>query len=183
MVYTNVKVKISDKQKTKIQKAIKNQTGVTIRIDPRESGEELLALTKTQMNKLSQNKPVNIVLSKTQVKHNLKIEGGFLGVLAGLAARVLPMIASKVLPALGIGALSGLASTGVNKVFGDGLYLQRGGKACSIEMSGDGLYLTPFQGLPIKGNGLFLSQGGEIYDGSGIFHEIAKDIPLLNLLF
>ena len=183
MVYSNVNVKISDSQKNKIQKAIKSQTGITIRIDPRDEGEDLLALTKTQINKLSKGKPVNITLSKTQLKHNLKIEGGFLGALAGLAARALPMVASKVLPALGVGALSGLASTGVNKMFGDGLYLKRGGKCCSIETKGDGLYLTPYQGLPIEGDGLYLSKGGEIYDGTGIVHEIAKDIPILNLLF
>ena len=183
MVYSNVNVKISDSQKNKIQKAIKSQTGITIRIDPRDEGEDLLALTKTQINKLSKGKPVNITLSKTQLKHNLKIEGGFLGALAGLAARALPMVASKVLPALGVGALSGLASTGVNKMFGDGLYLKRGGKCCSFETKGDGLYLTPYQGLPIEGDGLYLSKGGEIYDGTGIVHEIAKDIPILNLLF
>ena len=182
-MYTKVNAKISDQQKGKIQRALNKGEPVTIRIDPREEGNDVLALTQTQINKLSKNKPVNITFSKTQLKHNLKVEGGFLGALAGLAARALPMIASKVLPALGVGALTSLASTGVNKIFGDGLYLQRGGKCCSIETNGEGLYLTPFQDLPIQGDGLFLKQGGEIYDGRGIIHEIAKDIPLLNLLF
>ena len=48
--------------------------------------------------------------------NNTKIEGGFLGLLAGLAARALLMIAKTVLPALGIGALSGLASSGVERM-------------------------------------------------------------------
>ena len=55
-MYTEIKVKISDNQKSKIQKAIKNQTGVTIRIDPNANGDDLLALTKTQINKLSKGK-------------------------------------------------------------------------------------------------------------------------------
>ena len=66
-------------------------------------------------------------MSKKQLKHNLKVEGGFLGLLAGLAARALPMIAKTVLPVLGVGALSGLASTGVSKAMGLGLYLKKGG--------------------------------------------------------
>ena len=57
-------------------------------------------------------------MSSSQLKHNKKIEGGFLGLLAGLAAKALPMVAKTVLPALGVGALSGLASTGVSKAMG-----------------------------------------------------------------
>ena len=66
-------------------------------------------------------------MSKKQLKYNLKVEGGFLGLLAGLAARALPMIAKTVLPALGVGALSGLAPTGVSKAMCWGLYLKKGG--------------------------------------------------------
>ena len=59
-------------------------------------------------------------MTSKQLKHNTKIEGGFLGPLVGLAARALPMIAKTVLPALGVGALSGLASSGVQKNDGVG---------------------------------------------------------------
>ena len=41
-------------------------------------------------------------MSSRQLKHNTKVEGGFLGLLAGLAARALPMLAKTVLPALGV---------------------------------------------------------------------------------
>ena len=98
-------------------------------------------------------KGVAIKMSKTQLAHNMKVEGGFLGALAGLAARFLPMIAKTVLPALGIGALSGLASTGVQKAMGsasgaglcsgNGLYLKKGGCVCQLETDGRGLYLGP----------------------------------------
>ena len=66
-------------------------------------------------------------MSAQQLKHNTKIESGFLGMLAGLAATASVMIAKTVLPALGVGALSGLASSGVQKAMGSGLYLKKGG--------------------------------------------------------
>ena len=45
-------------------------------------------------------------MSSRQLKHNTKVEGGFLGLLAGLAARALPMLAKTVLPALGVNQIS-----------------------------------------------------------------------------
>ena len=72
-------------------------------------------------------------MSDRQVKYNTKVQGDFLGMLAGLATRVLPMIAKTVLPVLGIGAVSGLASTGVQKLLGSGLYLTKDGCICQIE--------------------------------------------------
>jgi len=50
----------------------------------------------------------------------MKVQGGFLPLLAGLASQALPFLTSTVLPALGVGALSGLASTGVQKLVGNG---------------------------------------------------------------
>ena len=48
-------------------------------------------------------------MSKTQLAHNSKIEGGVLPALAGL----IPSLTGTVLPALGVGDLSVLASSGV----------------------------------------------------------------------
>ena len=59
-------------------------------------------------------------MTSKKLKHNTKIEGGFLGLLAGLAARALPMLTKTVLPALRVGALSGLASSGVQNAMGIG---------------------------------------------------------------
>ena len=53
-------------------------------------------------------KGMTIRMSKTQLAHIMEIEGGFLRALAGL----IPFLNGTVLPALGVGALSGLASTG-----------------------------------------------------------------------
>ena len=71
---------------------------------------------------------MTIRMSKTQLAHNMKIEGGFLSALAGL----IPFITGNVLPALAVGALSGLASTGVHKLIGNGLYLKKGSGVCRI---------------------------------------------------
>ena len=89
-------------------------------------------------------------MSSKQLKHNTKMEGGFLGLLAGLAARDLPMIARTVLPALGVGALSVLASSGVQKAMGSGLYLKKGGMRCQVETDGSGLYLKRYRIKKVK---------------------------------
>ena len=78
-------------------------------------------------------------MSKTQLAYNMKIEGGFLLALAGL----IPFLTGTVLPALGVEHLSGLASTGVQKLIGNRLYLKKGSGVCRIEINGEGLYLGP----------------------------------------
>ena len=72
----------------------------------------------------------------------MKIEGGFLPALAELIS----FLTWTVLPALGDGALSGLASAGVQKLIGNGLYLKKGGSVCQIETDGKGLYIWPASG-------------------------------------
>jgi len=129
--YINVKVKISDEQKTKIRNALHSGSDcINIRLKAKDlTGEDLLALTETQVNKLQkaleQNKSATIRISKTQIKHNLKITEGFLALLAGLAAKAIPILTGTVLPALATGALSGLACTGTSKLLGTGLYLKK----------------------------------------------------------
>ena len=61
------------------------------------------------MEAYDKKKGMTIRMSKTQLAHNMKIEGGFLRALAGL----IPFQTGPVLPASGVGALSGLASKGV----------------------------------------------------------------------
>jgi len=82
-------------------------------------------------------------MSKTQIKHNLKITGGFLPLLAGLAAKAIPILTGAVLPALAMGALSGLASTETSKLLGPGLYLRKGASAYKMVPQDEGLYLKP----------------------------------------
>ena len=132
--YTKVKVSISEGQRKKLKDALENNAGqVTIHLDPEGLmiGEDVIAVTKRQiksMTKAFENKKgIRITMSPTQLKHNLTMEGGFLGMLAGLPARALPFLATAaktILPSLGIGALSGVANAGVQKLMGNGLYLK-----------------------------------------------------------
>jgi len=108
-------------------------------------------------------------MSKRQVVHNMKIEGGSLGFLAGLAAKALPFLAKTVLSTLATGALRGvgsaLAQKATNKAMGNELYLKKASNIARVETDGQGLYLKPFKGsrLGMVGNGLYLKQGGSNY--------------------
>ena len=105
-------------------------------------GNDILEVTNSQAKKLAKahenGKGITIRMSSNKLKHNTKIEGGFLGLSAGLAARALPVLAKTVLLALGVGALSGLASSGVQKAMGSGLYLKKGGFVSQVETDGHG---------------------------------------------
>ena len=185
--YINVKVNISEGQKKKIQHAIKaNCLHVSIRLGHENlKGNDILAATESQAKKLAKahenGEGITIRMSSRQLKHNTKVEGGFLGLLAGLAARALPMLAKTVLPALGVGALSGLASTGVQKAMGSGLYLKKGGLVNQVETDGQGLYLKPYEGKGLEsyGNGLYLKEGGKLYDGKGLL--LGPNSPFANI--
>ena len=183
--YINAKVNISEGQKEKLQHAIKaNCSAVSIRLGHGDlKGNDILAVTESQAKKLAKayenGKGIRIRMSSRQLKHNMKVEGGFL--LAGLAARALPMLAKTVLPTLGVGALSGLASTGIQKAMGSGLYLKKGGLVSQVETDGHGLYLKPHKGKGLKsyGDGLYLKQGGKLYDGKGLL--LGPNSPFANI--
>ena len=162
--YVNIKVNISEGQKEKLQNAIKvGCSAVSIRLGHEDlKGNDILAVTNSQAKRLAKahvnGKGITVRMTSRQLKHNTKIEGGFLGLLAGLAARALPMIAKSVLPALGVGALSGLASSEVQKAMGSGPYLKTGGCVSQVETDDQGLYLKPYKGKELRsyGDGLYL---------------------------
>ena len=93
-------------------------------------------------------------MSETQLAYSMKMEGGFLPMLAGL----IPFLKGCVLPGLCVGALSGLACTGVQKLIGNGFYLKKGGRVCQIETDGRGWYIGPTSGngFVAVGNGHYL---------------------------
>ena len=97
--YNNVKINISEGQKEKLQHAIKaGYSAVSIRLGHKDlQGNDILAVTNSQAKKLAKaqenGKGITIGMSSAQLKHNMKTEGGFLGPLAGLAARAVPMLA------------------------------------------------------------------------------------------
>ena len=193
-MYNNIKVNISDGQKQKLRKALENGEPVSIRLDYEDTcgGEDQIALTDTQVDKLvnanNNGRGVTIKMSKKQLRHNLNVEGGFLGMLAGLAAKALPFLAKNILPGLATGALSGLANAGVKKALGNGMYLKKGGKVCQVETFGNSLYLKPYQGSGLKklGDGFYVKQGGQIFDGSGLLlgpDSPLKNVPILGWIF
>ena len=93
--YINTKVNISEGQKEKLQHTIKsNCPTVSIRLGYEDlKGNDILAVTESQAKKLAKayenKKGITIKMSLKQLKHNMKVESGFLGILAGLAARAL----------------------------------------------------------------------------------------------
>ena len=87
-----------------------------------------------------------------------------------MLAGLIQFLTGTVLPALGVRALSWLASTGVQKLIGNGLYLKKGDRVCQIETDKSGLYLGPASGKEFEtvGNGLYLMKQGGLYDGRGL---------------
>ena len=185
--YINTNVNLTENQIQKLQQAVNANcaaTSIKIRADDLD-GDHTIFITNAQHKKLQnardRGKGITIKMSSRQLKHNVKTEGGFLGALLPMlgavgrvAAPALLGIAKKAVPALATGALSGLASTGVSKLFGNGLYLKKGGMIAQVETDGQGLYLRPYKGkgLGSRGNGLYLKQGKRITDGRGILTSI-----------
>lgn len=188
--YTNVQIRVSDAQKDKLRKALSSGCAVGIKLAYEDlNGNDVIVVTQSQANKLAKayanQKGIILKMSKAQLAYNMKTEGGFLPLLAGLAAKALPLLVKTVLPALGVGALSGLASTAVNKAIGNGLYLKAGSGCCRVETDGRGLYLSPASHFENSGSGLYLVQNGQVYDGSGLLlgeNSPFKNIPILGML-
>ena len=107
-----------------------------------------------------------------------------------LPPHYLPFLATAaktILPHLGIGALTGVANAGVQKLMGKGLYLKKGGCVCRVETDGKGLYLDPVNGsgLRLFGDGLYLKQGNKFVDGRGLLlgpNSPFKNIPILGMI-
>ena len=115
--YTNFKMRISEGQKDKLKKAFEfNCQSITIRLTFSDrNGEDIIALNNSQLDRLVKayegKKGMTIRMSKTQLAHNMKFEGGFLPALAGL----IPFLTGTVLPALGVEALSVTGEYGSTK--------------------------------------------------------------------
>ena len=125
-------VSLSKGQLEKLSRAYNNNSPTTIRLTRNEfSGPHELMLTKTQINKLrkamSQGTRSDIKISKTQIREAVRQGGSLWGSLARLGSKLLPMampLVKKAATPFVTGGLSGLASLGVDEIFGKG---QRGG--------------------------------------------------------
>ena len=191
MDYQEYGLNLTKGQADKLQRAVKKGCPVTLRLSHANlSGEHKMLLTRRQIQKITTLRQkgtggMNLELSVKQLKQNMQKEGGFLPMLAGLALRALPMVAKTVLPALGVGALSGLGGLAVNKALGSGLYLKKGGGACCVSVQGKGLYLRPAKIPQTYGDGLYLKRGTKFVDGKGLIlgpNSPFKNIPLLGML-
>ena len=195
--YKSVNVNLSENQINKLRHAINaNCEATSIKLGADDlDGDHTIFIMNGQYNKLqnarNRGKGFTVRMSSRQLKYNTKA-GGFIGALlpmlgtvARVAAPALMGLAKKAVPALATGALSGLASTGVSKLFGNGLYLKKGGTIAQIETDGQGVYLRPYKGkgLGSRGNGLYLKQGKNIYDGSGILTSIPIIGDILKTIF
>ena len=118
-------VTLSQNQKTKLAKALKNREPITIRLSHGElSGSDTLMLTKTQIGRikrsLSSGKGVDLKISKTQIGKVVQ-KGGALW--SGLMSNIIPQVfkwAPKIAAPLASGAMQALGSLGIDKLFGSG---------------------------------------------------------------
>ena len=190
MLYKEYKVFISSKQKKKLEAALKaKKSTLTIKVQEHSGGggdEALLLLTKRQIAQIAAKKKkdtTTIRMSKRQLRANTSFEGGFLSMLAGLAARILPTLLT--------GVASGLVSGAVEKAVsgkgaaGDGVYIRKG-KHCyrAYPVKGDGLFLSRHRGKgagvpPSLGDGLFLRHGRNVHDGQGLL--LGRNSPFENI--
>jgi len=105
-----------------------NKSAITIRLTKSDlTGHDELMLTRTQLKRIQKamknRTRVDLKISKTQIRHLVQHGGSLWSSLLTLGAKALPYAtkaATKALPALATGALSGLASLGVDKIFGKG---------------------------------------------------------------
>ena len=178
-MYTNVKVNISEGQKEKLQHPIKaGCPAVSIRLGHEDQDDDILAVTYSQVRKLAKALET-ITMSSKQLKHNTKIAGGF-SLSFGRVSRESSTDDSENRFTC-VSALSGLASSGVHKAMGSGFYLKKGGCVSQVETDGSGLYLKPYkgQGLQSYGDGLYVRQGGKLYDGKGLL--LGPNSPFANI--
>ena len=127
MSYQSYSVSLTEGQKANLARVYKNRSPITIRLkNDQLKGNFPLLLTKTQINRINKadKTGVDINIMKQQISAQSK-NGEFLGALASFLARTVLLtvakIAPKVVAPLATGALSGLASTGLSKIFGNGL--------------------------------------------------------------
>ena len=196
--YTNIKVNISEGQKDKIKRALEaGCDGVSIRLSHDDlRGEHVLALTHAQVNKMMKafenGTGVTIKMSKTQLIHNAKVEGGFIGAILPFLATAGKFLLSSVLPGLATGALSGLGSAAttkiIDKISGSGvtggvIYIRRGDRNAKIVQQGEGLFLKPWRGsgLDGQGDGLYMKTGKGLFMKTGKGLILGPNSPFSNI--
>ena len=119
------KVNLSQGQKAKLAKAIKDGSALKLRLSKNAlSGPDELMLSPRQIAKLQKakrnNSGVEISFSKSSIRKSVKQGGSLWTSLLKLTPFVTKGVA-KVAPHLATGALSALGSLGIDKIFGNGM--------------------------------------------------------------
>ena len=96
MSYQQYSVKLSDNQKRRLEKVMKDKSPITIRLSHKElTGNDELMLSKTQIKRLQKaktlNKGADIKISKSQITKVVKHGGNLFSSLMQLGAKMLPM--------------------------------------------------------------------------------------------
>ena len=199
--YQKVKLHISQGQADKIKIAIQEKSDVSIRLSHSDlEGEHILAVTKSQLNKIAKayekGTGVTLKLSKKKLSHNAKVEGGFIGALLPLLGMLGSTLATRVVPALATGLLAGVGSSAgsamVDKIAGRGIegnniYLRNRGQGMKMTAAGSGMFLRPWiKNDSTSGDGLYIKSGrGYESVGSGLLlgpNSPFASIPFLNLI-
>ena len=120
-----VKVNLSQGQKAKLAKAIKDGSALKLRLGKNSlSGNDELLLSPRQIAKLQKAKKNNtgaeISFSKSSIRKSIK-QGGSLWTSLLKLTPFLTKGVSKVAPHLATGAVSALGSLGIDKIFGKGM--------------------------------------------------------------
>ena len=116
-MYVQYKVNVSENQVDTLKDAIRLKKCVTLCF-PQGGirGDNVLLLTPAQINRLDkaqvEGRHVQIRLSARQVANNVSYTGGFIGILASLAASAIPLVA-RALPTILSELTTGLHSGGM----------------------------------------------------------------------
>ena len=190
-MYVQYKVNASENQVVTLKDAIRLKKSATLCFTKGGiRGDHVLLLAPAQINRLDkaqvEGRRAQIRMSAIQVAKNVSYTGGFLGALALLAARAIPL-AARALPTILTGLTTGLLSGSINKAIsgGVGLYLHKHDKCYRVQKcKGDGLYLALHPRF-VEGDGLFLKRGNGISYGTGLLmgkNSTFKIIPVLGWL-
>ena len=115
--YHPYKVNLSKGQKSKLGRAFKANSAITLRLSANQtSGNDELMLTANQIKRIAKaaalGKGVEIKISKTQIRKVMKQGGSLFSAIIPLARSLAPTLAKT----LGLSALAGLASEGASQV-------------------------------------------------------------------
>ena len=202
-MYEKFRINLSERDREKLEKSIrkgglKKKKKLALHFKKNQldgDGDAVFLFTKRQVKQLKKanRKGVTILMGPRQIKANMEVEGGFLGMLAGLLSRFIPSLLSKVAPSLLGGLATGLVSAGVEKAIGGhGVFLRKHGTVYKVDpVEGDGLYLSPHLKLDgvyddnkySNNDGLFVrTKQGTIHDGKRFLlgsNSPFKNIPIL----